>query len=328
MRHVSRSSRWRAVSWLALALGACGACSDQKASASASAASLKIGVGTAGGDFDNLGQALAQTLRTEQPAYNVEIVSTSGAVSSLESLQEGTSDCGFSYANVAYEAFRGRLSDEPGPLMHLRGVALVQISPLYFMASRRSPIRDLGDLRGRALAVGGRGSASSRAALLVLKTVGLDAATVQIQNDGFPASFQRLREGTLDAVLVLAGQPSKFIAKAAEHDARLLPLQGPAVDGLRERYPFLRPLSIPARTYFQQIAAIKTVGIASVLLCRDDVPTQDVRRVTQDWFLTFGRLAKEGRLVDGVNAAFASATPIPLHPGASNYYRARQVRLR
>src|SRR5215210_5943834 len=131
MRHVSRSPRWCAVAWLALTLGACAGCSDQKVSASAATASLKIGVGTRGGDFDNLGQALAQTLRTERPAYDVAIVSTTGAVSSLESLQEGTSDCGFSYANVAYEAFRGRLSDEPGPLTHLRGVALVQISPLY-----------------------------------------------------------------------------------------------------------------------------------------------------------------------------------------------------
>ena len=327
MTHVNRPHRWCAATCLAMALCGFAGCVGHEVSAS-KAASLRIGVGTRGGDFDGLGRALAQTLRSEKPGYTVEIVSNEGAVSSLESLQQGLSDCGFSYANVAYEAFAGRLSDEPGPLKHLRGVALVQISPLYFIAGQHSPIRDVRDLRGRTLAFGGRGSASWRAALLVLKAAGVDVASVRIQNEGFPVSFQRLREETLDAVFVLAGQPSNFIAKAATHDARLLPLEGPAVDALRERYPFLRPLLIPARTYHQQIAPIKTVGIASVLLCRDDVAAEHVYRVTQDWFLTFARLAKEGQVVDGVNATLASATPIPLHPGASDYYRARQVRLR
>lgn len=327
MIYVNRLYRACVATCLAMALGASTGCVDQQVSASR-AASLRIGVGTRGGDFDSLGRALAQTLRREKPGYVVEIVSNEGAVSSLESLQQGTSDCGFSYANVAYEAFAGRLSNEPGPLKHLRGVALVQMSPLYFVARGSSTIRDLRDLRGRTVAYGGRGSASSRAALLVLNAAGVDLASVRIQNEGFPASFQRLREGTLDAVFVLAGKPSNFIAKAVAQEARLLPLQGPAVDALRERYPFLRPLLIPARTYPQQIAPIKTVGIASLLLCRDDVAAQHVYRVTQDWFLTFARLAKEGQVTDGVSTPLASATPIPLHPGASDYYRARQVRLR
>jgi TRAP transporter TAXI family solute receptor len=324
---VNRPYRWTAAIGLAFAIGVSAGCVDQKVAA-ANAPSLRIGVGTRGGDFDGLGRALAETLRSGKPGYAVEIVSNEGAVSTLESLQRGTSDCGFSYANVAYEAFAGRLSDEPGPLTHLRGVALLQVSPLYFLARRGSSIQSVRDLRGRTLAFGGRGSASSRAALLVLNAAGLDLASVRIQNEGFPASFQRLRAGTLDAVFVLAGQPSHFIAKAASHDARLLPLQGPVMDGLRERYPFLRPLLIPARTYSQQVAPIKTVGIASVLLCRDDVAVEHVYRVTQDWFRTFARLAKEGQVADGVGAPLASATPIPLHPGASDYYRARQVRLR
>jgi TRAP transporter TAXI family solute receptor len=255
-------------------------------------------------------------------------VSNDGAVSVLESLQRGASDCGFSYANVAYEAFAGRLSDEPGPFKHLRGVALVQASPLYFIVGGGSPIRDVRDLRGRSLAFGGRSSGSSRAALQVLNAAGVDIASVRIQNEGFPASFQRLREGSLDAVLFMARQPSNVVAKALAHDARLLPLQGPVMDALRERYPFFRPLLIPAGTYPQQVAPIKTLGIASVLLCRDDVAAEHVYQVTQDWFVTFARLAKDGEVADGVSAPLASATPIPLHSGASDYYRARQVRLR
>ena len=99
------------------------------------------------------------------------------------------------------------------------------------------------------------------------------------------------------------------------------------MDTLRERYPFLHPSSIPAHAFKGQVAPLKTVGIESVLLCRDDVSPEHVQRVTKDWFITVTRLAKDGRLAEGVSASVASATPIPLHVGASDYYRARQVLL-
>ena len=312
---------------LALGLVVLTGCADTEVAARKTP-SIRIGVGTRFGDFDKLGRALAETLHSQTPAYSVEIVSNEGAVSSLESLENGTSDCGFSFANVAYEAFAGRLSDEPAPLKHLRGVALVQISPLYFVIGRHSSITGVRDLKGRTVALGVRGSASSRAASLVLDAFGIDLASVHVQSEGFPASFQRLREGKLDAIFVLAGQPSNFIARAVEHGARVLPLQGQAMDALRERYPFLHPSLIPTRALTQQGVPIKTVGIDSVLLCRDDVDPERVQRVTQDWFLTLARLAKEGQLVDAVSSNVASATPIPLHVGASDYYRARQVLLR
>ena len=100
------------------------------------------------------------------------------------------------------------------------------------------------------------------------------------------------------------------------------------MDALRERYPFLRPLQIPAGTYAGQSTAIRTVGIESVLLCRDDVDAEHVRRVTGNWFSTFNRLVAEGAIWEGVSASMAAATPIPLHAGASDYYRARQVHVR
>ena len=129
---------------------------------------LRVGVGSKGGDFFSFGRALVETFDSQNADLSVEIISIEGAISSLESLQQGTSDCGFSYANVAYEAFAGRLRNEPGPLKHLRGVALVQVSPLYFLVRQQSSIKSIPDLRGRSVGIGVRGSASSHAGLLLL----------------------------------------------------------------------------------------------------------------------------------------------------------------
>ena len=286
---------------------------------------IRIGVGTRGGDFSVLGSELAETLRSEQPQYQVEIVSNRGALSSLDDLQSGASGCGFSYANITYEGFTGRLADKPGPLSHLRGVAVIELTPLYFVARRASSVTRVKDLEGRSMSLGPRGSGSYRAAQILLDGFGVDTTRVKMQSESWGASFERIGAGDVDAFFILAGQPNSFRKRLKEN---ILPIEGEMVDRLRTRYPFLHPVVVPAGTFPLQTKPIRTVGIDSVLLCSDDVPTEDVTRVTRDWFLTVARLVKDGRLGDAVTPALASATPIPLHPGAAEYYRARQVQFR
>ena len=290
---------------------------------------IRLGVGSRGGDFYVMGRALAETLRSGQPGYTVEIVSNEGAVSILNSLQQGKSDCGFSYANVAYEGYVGRLVDEPTPLTSLRGVALVEITPLHFIVRRGASIGGVRDLRGRSIVIGPRGSGSYRAALLVLEAYGVDINAIDVHVEPFRNIWSRMKDGTIDGHFVIIARLADSANDVlANGDAEILPLEGPAIDALRDRYPFLHPVVIPANTYPSQPAAVRTVGVESLLLCRDDVAPEHVRRLTGDWFITLTNLAREGRVTEAVNATLASATPIPLHPGAAEFYRARQVQLR
>jgi len=275
-----------------------------------------------------MGKALAQTMQAGQPGFTVEVVNNEGAVSSLESVQQGRSDCGFSYANLAYESFVGRLSDEPGPFTSLRGVALVETTPLHFIVRRSAGIRSVKDLVGKTVSLGPRGSGSYRAALPVMAAFGADPSKVNIQNEPFGTSVKRIRSGELDAYFLLAGRPANLIPNQINKDTELLPLEGKTIDALRERYPFLHAVVIPAGTYPAQTDPIRTVAVDSLLLCRNDFGAAAVKRVTGDWFTTLAALAKDGRVTDAVNADLASATPIPLHAGASEYYRARQVLFR
>jgi len=290
---------------------------------------IRIGVGARGGDFSVMGGELADTLRSEQPQYQVEIVSNGGALSSLDDLQQGASDCSFSYANITYEGFTGRLADKPKPLTHLRGVAVIELTPVYFVTRRGSSVKSVTDLEGRSMSLGPRGSGSYRAAQILLDGFGVDTTKVKMQAERWGVSIERMGNGEVDAFFILAGQPGNFRNRLSERvKEEVRPLEGEMVDRLRTRYPFLHPVVVPAGTFLSQTKPIRTVGIDSVLLCSDDVSTEDVARVTKDWFLTVARLVKDGRLGDAVTPALASATPIPLHPGAAEYYRARQVQFR
>ena len=290
---------------------------------------MRIGVGSRGGDFSVMGAELAETLRSEQPQYQVEIVSNGGALSSLDDLQQGSSDCSFSYANITYEGFTGRLADKPTPLSHLRGVAVIELTPVYFVTRRGSPVKSVTDLEGRSMSLGPSGSGSYRAAQILLDGFGLDTTKVKMQAERWGSSMERMNTGEIDAFFILAGQPGNFRNRINERvNQEVRPLEGEMVDRLRSRYPFLHPVVVPAGTFPSQAKPIRTVGIDSVLLCREDVAAEDVARVTKDWFLTVARLVKDGRLGDAVTPALAAATPIPLHPGAAEYYRARQVQFR
>ena len=290
---------------------------------------IRIGVGARGGDFSVMGGELADTLRSEQPQYQVEIVSNGGALSSLDDLQQGASDCSFSYANITYEGFTGRLADKPKPLTHLRGVAVIELTPVYFVTRRGSSVKSVTDLEGRSMSLGPSGSGSYRAAQILLDGFGVDTTKVKMQAERWGVSIERMGNGEVDAFFILAGQPGNFRNRLSERvKEEVRPLEGEMVDRLRTRYPFLHPVVVPAGTFLSQTKPIRTVGIDSVLLCSDDVSTEDVARVTKDWFLTVARLVKDGRLGDAVTPALASATPIPLHPGAAEYYRARQVQFR
>ena len=289
---------------------------------------LRIGVGSRGGDFDVMGRALAETLRAGTPAYGAEIVSNEGAVSILDSLQQGKSDCGFSYADVAYEGYVGRSGDEPSPLRRVRGVALVEITPLHLVVRRDRSIKSVHDLPGHSIAIGPRWSGSYRTALLVLDAFGVDVNKIDVEVASFRGVGERMRSGSLDGHFVLIAQRANSIANLTADNAEIIPLEGKAIDTLRDRYPFLHPAVIPPDTYPNQHSAIRTVAVESLLVCGDDVAAEHVRRLTADWFTTLTKLAKEGRVTDAVNPALAASTPIPLHAGASEYYRARQVQLR
>ena len=220
------------IAFLLLAVATSAGCRETKA-APVQPVTIRISAGTHGGDFDAIAHEFASTLGLA-PGYTAQVQASTGAVDSIEAVEKGTSDCGFSFSNVAYEAFAGRLPDEPKSLTRLRGVALVQVWPLYFLVNRHSSIQGISDLRGRAVAFGSRGSGTFRAAMLVLETYGIDARAVHVQEQGFRESFAQLATQAVDGLFFLAGQRSDVVSRAAKY-ARILPLSGAPVDRLRER---------------------------------------------------------------------------------------------
>jgi TRAP transporter TAXI family solute receptor len=315
---------WRA-STLGLVLMTGLACERQAPVTGVAASPLRIGTGARGGSFHTDGEALVRVW--EGMGLSIPIVNheTAGSVANLEALQDGQTDCAFSYSDVAYEAGAGRMADQRYPFDRLRGVALVQLSPLYFLVPADSSIKSVRDLHGRNVALRSRDSGSLQAAMLVLEAFGLDPSNITIINESFLGSFARLQAGTVDAVFILTGQPSDLVTRVVADKARILPIAGDSINRLRDEYPFLRPVLILGGTYAGHDTPIRTVGIESLLLCSEAVSAERVHQLTKAWFLTASKLTADGVMSDAISPNLGAATPVPLHEGAKRYYREREL---
>ncbi len=285
---------------------------------------LRLSTGQQGGGFSPLGEQLAIALTGTISGVEVETVQSSGAVSNVEALQAGTADLGLTFSDVAYIAYSGQLTPTSKPFERLRAIAVLQVTPVALVVRAGLSVRGLGDLRGRRVGIGPSGSGTVLTATLILGAYGLDASTVHMETIGFQESATRLLDGSLDAMFDNAINQSDSLRRAIDSGARLVQIEGVAVDNLRREYPFLKLTVISPAMYPGIATAVHTIGIDGVLICRSDLDARLVYQLTKQLFASLEGLSERG-VLRSMDIDQALATPIPLHDGAARYYREREL---
>ena len=275
---------------------------------------LRLSTGTPGGGFYPLGRSLATVLGV----HNGE---STGSVSNVVALQQGSADLALAYADVAYFAFAGTLRGQPGPLDRIRGVAVLQRAPVHLVVRAGADIRTAADLRGRAVGVGTPGSGTALTAGLVMTAFGIDPRSVDTRQLRYDEAARQLVRGNLDAMFVIGADPVDAVRVATNAGARIVPLDGAPIDKLRREYPFFRVALIRAREYPGHDDAVRTIGVENLLLCRNDLDEAVVHDLA-------GRLFAAAPAIPALRTMDleqASAVPIPLHDGAARFYREREL---
>jgi TRAP transporter TAXI family solute receptor len=291
----------------------------------AAPALVRFSTGTPGGGFYPLGEGLARAYQRSLGAVDLQIHPSAGAVTNVEAIQRGDADLGFAFADVAYVAYVGRLAGASGPFDRLRGIAVMQLTPVQLVVRRDPRIREVVDLRGRRIGVGPPGSGTALTAGLVLEAFGIAASAVQAETLQFNDAAARLVRGTLDAMFDAAIYPAESVMAATRAGARIMPLTGGPIERLRHDYPFLRVTVIPRDTYPGMSSAIRTIGVDSLLICRRDLDETLVYDLTRRFFEALPSLSSSLGALRFMDLDQAPATPIPLHDGAARFYREREL---
>lgn len=272
---------------------------------------------------DGIRTTLAQALREVVPDMEIDVQRGTSSLDSVEAVQHAAADVAIAGADAVYVAFVGQLDGQPGPFDRLRGIAVLQPRLFHLVVPKGSTITRMEDLRGRRVAYSDSGASGSPTLEPVLEAFGFRDGDVELVALEIREKVAQLIDGKVDAALFFGSHPIEEVTKATQAGARLLPLTGDAIEHLRHDYPFLRPFDIPDGTDTHR--SVRTIGLNIILICRSDLDELVVHGITRAFFDALASLSAVEASFRHIDLEQASATPIPLHPGAARFYREREL---
>src|SRR5262249_8474624 len=129
-----------------------------------------LGTATPGGGFPLYGDAVTAVVNEVDPSLGLEPRNTKGSTENIPLLEAGKLDIALVTGEPAYEAFAGI----GRPRTELKILAAMYSTPGMFVLRADNPARTIGDLKGRPVAFGARGSGLVILARYVLDGIGLD----------------------------------------------------------------------------------------------------------------------------------------------------------
>jgi TRAP transporter TAXI family solute receptor len=295
-----------------------------QASTKASGLSIPtIRVATDGKDYNPLLQALNGPLQIH---YTSRIQAFQNDLpNNVRLVEAGQTDLAIVPVNVAYLAYLQGWADLQRPYTKLRGIAALYSIPLYLIARRDSGIRNWTDIRGKRVAIGTPDSTTQVTVKMALDAFGLSFSAIDAHWVNGNAAVEELRAARVDAVFHRGNDPPATFPKLLRvPDVAVVPISVREAEQIRALHPFLHPMLIAAHAYGDH-PRISTIGVDSLVVCRDDLPDQMVYAVTR---AVFELLVESPNLTRGfqrVDLRRIQATPIPLHPGAARYFREREL---
>ncbi|WP_232521064.1 TAXI family TRAP transporter solute-binding subunit [Micromonospora phaseoli] len=275
---------------------------------------IRIATGSPTAVYHAFGESLAAILNRELPQVRAEVMVTAASAENVQLLNAGKAELGFTQADV--------LPADPGPDPSVVAVARVYDDLLHLVTTADSPVRSLADLRGRRVSVGAAGSGTKITVDRLLSVAGLGNAKVQQEQLGLDDSVAALRAGRIDAFFFSGGLPVRAVAQFAEHTPTRIVGLGEWTIPLRQNHSEVYvPRDIPRSVY--GVDLVTTVANPNYLVVRADLPEALVREVTRLLMERRSELAAAHPAAGRMSPRSAIATlPLPLHPGAVDYYRA------
>jgi TRAP transporter TAXI family solute receptor len=282
-----------------------------------------LGTATAGGGFQIYGEAYATALNESDPTLVVEQRSTKGSTENAPLLAEGKIDIGLLTGEVTYEALTG-IGHPPANLMIIN--AMYPNSGM-FMVRGDSPYRSIADLKGKPIAWGAAGSG-----FVVLARYVFDALGMDIGKDFSPIFSQSAGDGpkkVLDGSAAAqwgggVGWPGFVAIANGPAGARFITPTPEELKRVLAKYPFIKPVTLPAGSYKGQNAPVAALGSWSLVLARPGLPDEAAYKVARALHKAERALgakleqAKESTLA---NTLVAAPRQDLIHPGVLKYMR-------
>jgi TRAP transporter TAXI family solute receptor len=281
---------------------------------------VTIATGPKGGAYRELAESLARDLR-ETHGVNVSLVHTSGSSENVQLLSEAKVDFALAMA-VPSERHEEKT---PGTRSGVAFVANAYSEVVHLVVRNDIQVETISDLRSKRVALGENQSANYLMARVILGHCGLQEPDFEPVFCSYPQMCDRLRDGTIDAAILVAGVRAPMHRQiAASQQCRVLSI--PYAPALSAQYMLLTEVQIPAGRYQSApspvpMIDVKTVAARAQLLTRHDVASNLVKAVTA--ILLNAGFQQQNELTELSQSGRQFAQDFPqfeVHPGVQEFY--------
>jgi TRAP transporter TAXI family solute receptor len=285
--------------------------------------SISLGTATPGGGFPLYGGAFAEVMNEADPSIAILPRNTKGSAENIPLLEAGELDIALVAGEPAYEAFMGI----GRPRTNLKILTAIYSNPGMFVVRADSPYKTIRDLVGKPVAFGAKGSGLPILSRYLLDGLGLvqdkDFGAVYLDHAGDgPAMVEDGRVAALwgaglgwPGFAAVANGPggARFIAPDADEIARI-----------QAKHNFLKAMTVPAGSYPNQSAPIRSLGSWSYVLVRPTLDDDLAYRLARTLHGAEAALASrlpQARETTAENTVAAAPSIDLIHPGVLRYLR-------
>jgi len=290
---------------------------------------VTIGTGGVTGIYYPTGGAISRMVNKKFDEYKIKatVESTSGSVFNINAVLNGDLEFGVVQSDRQYQAYNGLAEwSESGKQTELRAVFSVHPESITLIASEKSGIREIKDLKGKRVNLGNPGSGQLQNSKDVLKAVGLSENDLSAEYVKAVEAPGLLQDERLDAFFYTVGHPNGNVKEATSGRIKvfIIPIKGQDIDKMLEEYPYYAKSTIPHSFYPYALNTedIETIGVKATFVTSKKVSEDIVYAITKEVFENFEdfkslhpayqALTKESML-KGLSA--------PIHRGALKYYK-------
>jgi TRAP transporter TAXI family solute receptor len=289
-----------------------------------------MGTSELGGTFYTQGAAFAELFNRGRAERDKCVVETSDAsIHNAEQLDKGELEFGFMASN-----WIGRAKDATLPFtkkIALRMVAPANAGPIFFVTLANSPIKTIGDFKGKRVAIGAKGSGMVQHVYTIFGVLGIACDSFTPVYMGFAEGAHALIAGKIDAQFQ-PPIPNKVMTDLSQRaDVRVVRYAPGQMAMVLKKAPYYRRVTL-AKGVLRGVAEDEAqIGVVNVLVTHERTPEPVVHDMAKAICENLDALPRMHPLFRGIKDLFeplraqgAAALEfggVPLHPGAFRAYK-------
>jgi len=261
---------------------------------------LRLATGSKTGVYYPIGHGLKTVIEEAYPGtVRIEVVGTTGTLENLRLIDHEQVDLALVQNDTAYYFSHGEMMFSL-PSSKALAIASLYTEYIQILATRKSGIEHLDQLKGRRIRTGSPPEDISNSATLIFSLDGWEAADLTDVRCKFSEAREMLLANELDGAVVTAGIPAPLLTEtidgiSLQDQVTLIPINEGLANRVIRAFPYFVYTEIPAHTYRGQAESVPTVGVRAILVARKGFEDSKIHRgkVPPDFIRTLTHLIFE-----------------------------------